>query len=208
MAHIRTDISDARRVYVQTAYGEAAVVAIKRLGAHWDAEKKLWWIGAAKRSDLEAVLVGQDAAQDERGVKGEPEPKENLDDCRVYAQVEYRGRKFYVIAEQRDRETHQPIRCRLTTLDGAEPFWVDCSACNLIRTYEGREVWDGRYCSGKTKTQYQTIGSMRRFRDKQQTARQAGEPACAACGKHGRLVLDHEDGLMKCRTCCDIPADE
>lgn len=199
MAHIRNDLTTGTRIYVQTAYGEPIVAALKKLGCHWDKDAKCWWIGAAKKAALQDVLVASDQHKD---AGGPDKVAENLDDARVHAQVEYRGRKYYVIAETQDL-----TRCRLTTLDGMAPFWADCADCNLIRRYEPREVWDGRYCSGKTRKEYQTIGSLRRFRDKQQEARQSGQPACAACGKHGRLVHDMEDGLEKCYSCCDMPAE-
>jgi ribosomal protein L37AE/L43A len=198
MAHIRSDASSATRVYVQTAYGEPVVAGLKALGAHWDTEKKMWWVGKAKRAAVEALLVGADAEKD----AGWPEKAaEDLDGARVHAQVEYKGRKYYVIAETKDL-----TRCRLMTLDaGFAPFWADCAGCNLVRRYEGREAWDGRRYSGKTVTQYQTIGSLRRFRDYQNEALRNGNPACAACGRRGELVEDLEDGAWKCRGCADMP---
>lgn len=202
MASIRTDLSTARRVYVQTAYGEPIVARLKRLGAHWDAAVKCWWLGAAKKEEVQALLVDAD-----QRVESGAEPAqaaEDLSKARVYAQVEYQGRRYYVIAEQKGSDG-LPVRARLTTLDGLQPFWVDCAACQLVRTYEGREVWDGRRYSGRTEIRYQTIGSLRDFRDQQQRARASGEPVCAGCGKAGgELVTDLEDGCLKHRSCCDI----
>lgn len=208
---------------------------IKSMGGHWDGDRRAWWVGAKKLSEAESLVaelnggapkaaasVGlrQDTPAgivadklDDEGRETEAaairtaatQPKtEDLDGCRVYAQVEYKGKRYYVIAEQRGSDG-LPIRVRLTTLDGLTPFWVDAPACNLIRTYQGREQWDGRYNSGRNITVYQTIGSMRRFRDKQQRLAAAGEEACASCGKRGSLVHDLEDGCMKCRGCADIP---
>lgn len=176
MAHIRSDVSTGARIYVQTAYDEPVVAELKNLGAHWDAEKKLWWVGAKKRAEVEALLVASDAAKDAGGPEKAPE---NLDDARVHAQVEYKGRKYYVVAETADL-----TRCRLTTLDGTAPFWAACADCNLVKRYEGRERWDGRRYSGRTITVYPTIGGLRRFRDRQkgpETAR--GE--CTECGAYG-----------------------
>lgn len=135
---------------------------------------------------------------------------EDVSACRVYAKVEYKGRQYYVIAETKTQatatEAPQPLRCRLTTLDGMTPFWVDCTACNLLRRYEGKQRWDGRRYSGRTVTVYPTIGSLKEFRDEQRSGEKAGVPACVACGKRSEsLVHDLEDGMMKCRSCCDIP---
>lgn len=194
--------------------------AIKGIGGHWDGERRAWWVGAKKEQaarDLVARVCPVSAAAAGVGLRGDtpagivadrledegrdqeatavreaaqsPKPVEDVSKCRVYAQVEYKGRRYYVIAETRDL-----TRCRLTTLDGLTPFWVDCADCNLVKRYEGREVWDGRRYSGRTVTRYSTIGSLREFRDRQknpETARHqcmecgswcnAGEP-CRDCG--------------------------
>lgn len=189
----------------------AAKDRIKSMGGHWDGDSRSWWVGkkllpkaealvaelnghsvemaaaAGLRPDAPASLVadaleesGREAdAQAVRAAAAAPPPAEDVSDCRVYAQVEYKGRRYYVVAETKDQ-----IRCRLTTLDGMTPFWVDCQACNLIRTYEGREVWDGRRYSGKTRTEYPTIGSLRAFRDRQRDpATRRG--CCTECGAWG-----------------------
>lgn len=212
---------------------------LKKLGAHWDADRKQWWIGAAKRADAEALVASLSApvmvptptsARLAESVGLSPDapagivadklrdadrtaeadaaakPVEDVDHCRVYAAVQYQGRRYYVIAEQRDTNGI-PVRCRLTTLDSAAPKWVDCSACAMIRTYEGRDQWDGRAYSGRTVTVYQTIGSLRKFRDKQAREAARGTPACPECGKRTELIHDMEDGGMKCRACCDMPSD-
>lgn len=210
---------------------------IKAMGGHWDGDARAWWVGAAKQADAEKLLASlngpaasvglaqdtpagivadkleeagraDEAAAVRSGQVPANRPPEDIDSARVYAQVEYKGRRYYVIAEQRDPQSHQPVRCRLTTLDPLPggPFWADCADCNLVRTYQGREVWDGRRYSGKTRTEYQTIGGLRRFRDRQRQGERDGLPACAACGKRSdSLVTDLEDGLQKCRFCCDIP---
>lgn len=161
-------------------------------------------------ADAPAGVVADKVAEetgDERRAAGIRTPAEDVSDCRVYAHVEHKGRRYYVIAESRHPETRLPLRVRLTTLDGMAPFWVDAQDCTLIRTYEPREVRVG--FRGRTETVYTTVGSLRQFRDDQEAGRRAGHPQCAACGKRSdRLVTDHEDGLRKCRACCDMPGDE
>lgn len=213
---------------------------LKKLGCHWDGDRKQWWIGTAKRAEAEQLVASLDAPvmtptpvsarlaesvglaadapaavvadklRDEgrtADADAAAKPEEDVSECRVYAAVQYQGRRYYVIAEQRDPQTRQPVRCRITTLDGEAPRWVDCSACELVRTYEGRQQWDGRRYSGKTITVYSTIGSLREFRDSQKKGERDGTPACAACGKRSNaLHHDLEDGLMKCHACCDMPA--
>lgn len=167
-------------------------------------------------ADAPAGIVADKLRDDGRDIEAEraagSHPLEDVSGCRVYAAVTYQGRRYYVIAEQRSpgsaTQAPQPVRCRITTLDGESPRWVDCSACQLVRTYQGREQWNGRRYSGKTITVYPTIGSLRKFRDSQKQGERDGLPPCAACGKRrDDLIEDNEDGLMKCRSCCDIPSE-
>jgi Mg2+ and Co2+ transporter CorA len=160
----------------------AAKDRIQGLGGKWDPDRRAWWVGAAKAGEAEALAAALTAA---------PPAAEDLSRCRVYARVRYKGRQYYVIAETADR-------CRLTILDGSVNFWADKAACELVREYAPREY--------RGRTEYQTLGGIRRFAEKQQRARRAGEPACAACGRAGELIEDLEDGAMKCRGCCDIPS--
>lgn len=162
--------------------------AIKKIGGHWDGDRKQWWIGTAKQSDAEALVANAEANPG----KGAPS-----DDARVYAKVEYKDRNYYVIAEGQGR-------CRLTVLDGSLDFWADMAACKLVKTYQPRE----RTFRGRTTTSYTTLGSIRRFVADQKELESKGYEACCACGKRSReLVHDLEDGLMKCYACCDMPAN-
>lgn len=220
----------------------AAKDAIKRLGGHWDGDRRQWWIGAAKRADAESLVAelngtapqfagaSATAASDRAAARvglepGTPagivadrleeagdakradelrKPVEDLSDCRVYAKVEYKERTYYVIAETKDR-----TRCRLATLQEDGPvFWADMSACRLIKTYPGRQVWDGRRYSGRTVTRYTTLGSIREFVADQKQAEAAGHPQCTVCGKRSSdLVRDLETGGMACRGCADMPEE-
>ncbi len=209
---------DGRRCYIATAFGEPAVAPLKELGVHWDPDSRRWWISSAKKDQVAAILAAHQfdprkaldraaaadqaeeaGASPEAAAKLREAPREDISTCRIYAQVEYKGRRYYVIAETKDLS-----RCRLATLDGSLVFWADCSACNLLKRYEPREVWDGRRYSGTTRTEYQTIGSMRRFVEREKRNRADGGAVCAECGKSGELVRDLEDGLLKHRGCCDI----
>lgn len=53
--------SEGQRVYV---VGDTYAVRsqIKALGAHWDGERKAWWLGAAKRAAAEALVASLAAA--------------------------------------------------------------------------------------------------------------------------------------------------
>jgi hypothetical protein len=97
-------------------------------------------------------------------------------------------------------ERHDKGRCKICRLQGAG-FWVDMADCELLKTYEGRTV--GHY--GRSSSRYTTLGSLRKFVERQREAEARGDKPCAACGKRWPLCEDMEDGLMKCHRCCDMP---
>jgi len=156
---------------------------IKSIGGKWDADRRAWWVGAVKAQQAQALV--------DTATSAPPPSNKPGDDTRIKAKVKYKGRTYYVIAEGSDR-------CRLTVLDGSIDFWADKNACELLKTYSPREY--------RGRAEYTTLGSIRRFIESQKRAEASGLPACAACGKRGRLVEDLEDGLLKCAGCADIPA--
>lgn len=129
------------------------------------------------------------------------------DKSRVLAKVRYKNRTLYVVAETKDG-----LKCLVTDLDCVYHRWVDKSECELIKVYKGREV-RSRYGRGiSTYTEYQTLGDLRRFRDRQRELSKTlgnGSIKCSSCGlciTETEGVEDLEDGLLKCYRCCDIPS--
>lgn len=181
---------EARRVYVSTPYGHPVVAKLKSLDSHWDADSKRWWVGIAKKGEVEKILAEALAAPASEAI-------EDLSSARISAKVTYEGRQYYVIASTADR-------ARLTTLNDKIAFWADKSKCELIRKYEPRT----NTFRGRTTTEYTTVGSLRRFVESQKEGESKGLQKCTECGvRSNRLVADLEDGLMKCRKCCDIEPD-
>jgi hypothetical protein len=176
---------EGQRVYLAGLPFAAKDAAKEELGAKWDADRRQWWVGRVKLAAAVAFAERVNAQP------AAAPAAEDVSKCRAYAQVMYKGRRYYVVAETAD-----VTRCRLTTLDGLAPFWVDCAACELVKRYEGTpRGWEGgRF--GRREIVYPTIGSLRDFRDRQKAEEAKGTPACAACGKRGHLVHDLEDGLM------------
>ena len=174
-------------------------------GKNWDGERKQWWVGAAKLADAEAFVAKLNAP----AVSGTEPPAEDIDAKRVYAKVTHGGKTYYVIGQTLDAD-HQPLRVRLVAFaPEAVPFWTDAAGCELVKEYPGRMMWNGRRAPyNRDVLTFQTLGGIRKFVDKQKNAEAAGVPACSACGKRSAgLVEDLEDGLMKCRGCCDIPSE-
>lgn len=186
------------RVYLVNLPFSCKEDAKREIGAKWDGDRKQWWVGAGKFAAAEAFVNSLNAGGSDGGSK-----PEDLSNARVYAKVKYQNRTFFVIAETRDL-----TRCRIVALaDDAVPFWVDCAACEPVKRYEG---WPERGAYGREtgRTVYQTLGSLRSFINSQKDKEARGVPQCAACGKRNEnLIVDHEDGCMKCRGCADIPSE-
>jgi hypothetical protein len=172
---------------------------------HFDRDRKAYWCASSKREDAEKLIASLASA---------PEPAEDPDDIKVVGKARYKAKTYYVrwVGQCRDGA----YKARLCSLDGKLDFWAACArpgescdgsgdAAAIVKTYQPREVWDGRRYSGRTVTQHMTLGRIRRFLDEQREARASGEPTCAECGRPGELVADLEDGCLKHYRCCDIP---
>lgn len=171
---------------------------IKALGGHWDGDRKAWWVGTAKASEAEA-LVAQLAGNGSATATAAT-PKVS-DDSKLVGKAKYQGRTYYVLWMGRCSSGAE--KAHLTVLDGSIDFWADLSACEILKTYQPREVRNGFYGRG-THTEYTTLGSIRRFIEQQREGERTGN-ICAECGKAGDdLVHDLEDGALKHRHCCDI----
>lgn len=181
MASIRQDLTTGKRLYVQTRYGEPVVDRLKALGAHWDAEQRCWWISARKRPQVEAILVESDQRV-ESGTEPETKP-EDPHSIRLSGKGEYKGRTYYLGARTRDG---QQVRClTLPDTDGKFlSFWAPVAEVTVTKHYTPREVWDGRRYSGRTRTEYTTLGSIADFiRRQKDPATARGQ--CTECGSWG-----------------------
>lgn len=184
-----------KRIYLVGLPFHSKDAAKQTLGAKWDGDAKQWWVGVAKRAAAEKFVAELNTGTVEHPdmtVKSGDTMSEP-DSARVYAKVKYRGANWFVIAE-----SHQQNRCRICRLSGVG-IWVDMGECELVKTYTPREY--------RGRTEYTTLGSIRWFIDSQKRAEARGEEPCADCGKRGHLIEDLEDGLMKCRHCCDMPSE-
>lgn len=167
-------------------------------GKNWDGERRLWFVGVAKLAAAEAFAA---KINDPNAAKLVESP----DQIRLTGKGRYKGTVYYAGAVVNGR-------VRLLTLPDADgkflDFWADCREVEEVKTYTPRQVWDGRRGSNNKVTVYTTLGSIAKFIADQKAAEKAGLPQCAACRKrvHG-LIEDLEDGLMKCRGCCDLPSE-
>lgn len=139
---------------------------IKRLGGHWDGDRKAWWIGAAKASEAEKLVSNLSSSTTATAEK----PKVG-DDSKVVAKAKYKGRTYYVLWMGRCNSGAE--KAHLTVLDGSIDFWVDLSACEIVKHYQPREV---TYGYGRhSHTEYTTLGSIRSFIERIKKDEKSGE---------------------------------
>lgn len=173
---------------------------LKNEGAHWDNDRKAWWIGAGKESAIQHIINPPVGSTPVAPVE------KNLDDLRVVGKANYKGRTYYALWYGYS-EKYNGFRAHLSSLDNKIDFWCDASPNGqgddslmavIVKTYASREY--------RGRTEYTTLGSLKRFIEGQKSSESKGLEACAECGKRsGDLHLDLEDGMMKCYSCCDIP---
>lgn len=190
---------EARRVYVKTPFGHPVVAKLKSLGAHWDGERKQWWLGSGKKSEVEALLASP--ANDAYA----PNPAEDTDKITVVGKAKYKGKTYYVrwVGETKSGE----YKARLVTLDAKIDFWAKCArpherhvdgsgdVAAIVKTYPAREE-RGAYGRPTGRMVQQTLGGIRRFIEqaRNETPEQRSER---------ELVREHGG---RCR--CSRPVDE
>lgn len=182
---------------------DAAKDALGMTGSNFDADAREWWVGAVKAGLAEAFVekLNDAAKNSEPGVPVKQSPH----DIRLTGKGRYKGVVYYAGAISRDGR-----RVRLLTLPDADgkflDFWADCLDVEEVKRYAPRERKVG--FRGETVTEYTTLGGIADFIADQKRKEAAGVPQCAACHKRQTgLIQDLEDGLMKCRGCCDLPSE-
>ncbi|WJR35252.1 hypothetical protein P3F83_07740 [Mycobacteroides immunogenum] len=56
---------EGRRVWMTTPYGSPYTPRLKAIGAHWDRDRKQWWVGTASRAAVTAIMDEAIAAEAE-----------------------------------------------------------------------------------------------------------------------------------------------
>lgn len=158
---------------------------LKDAGCHWDGDRKQWWIGAAKAAAIASLVGSVDGKEIKPG-------KEELGDRPCTGKVEYKGRIYFVIGR-----SEKTGKLWLTVLDCSIDFWTAESECKWVKRYQARED----YRTGRDV--HQTVGGIRRFIEKSKRDDAAIKSGCTPDG----WCLDHEDGCIKPRHECDMPAN-
>lgn len=192
------------RIYV-TGNSFEFKTQLKAEGCHWDADRRQWWIGKAKKSAIESIV----AKSQQAATPTAPQSPADTASIRVLGKAKYKGKSYYVRWVGTCKTG--AYKAHLITLDGSIDFWANCAQPHEYNQFDGNgdvakieKTYDPREYRGQI--EYTTLGSIRRYIESMK--KEKSDPTvdrCAECGKAGHLHEDLEDGMMKCYGCCDIP---
>lgn len=145
---------------------------IKSAGAHWDADRRAWWLGDQKKAE---ALVASLASACATGEKKDEAP--GLD-ATVAGRAQYKGKTYYIAGRTyRDRydgyrssvsavTSRDGTRVLLYARDGSFQFWAEVDAIEQTATYQ----------------RPRTIRSIREYAEQAKRAQETGE--CATCERN------------------------
>jgi hypothetical protein len=116
---------EGRRTYILGApYG--AREQLKAAGAHWDGDRKAWWLGSDEKArELAAQLEATSA-----------EPEGLRDSDTLLGRGRYQGRACLVLWVG---DTKAGRRCKCANMDGSRIFWVPAKEVSVEKRYQARE---------------------------------------------------------------------
>ncbi len=159
--------------------------ALRAAGAHWDGDRRAWWLGGrAKAEELVAQLTATATpASPSGGEASAPKPSEALaSDARVIGRGTYRGRACLVLWEG---TTRRGPAAKLASMDGARVFWAARGEYEITKVYGTRERY-GR-------TEYMTFGRLQRLREEAAEDRRTGVDTSYAAYREAIDGLEDQD---------------
>lgn len=160
---------------------------IKSAGGHWDADRKQWWIGSGKRSEIEAAITTQSTQASESQTRDA--------EVMVCGKAKYKGRSYYVRwSGVTKRGTYA---FRLVTLDGKSDFWANGREFGPALIDEA--TWEKRYQESRSLSGIRAYIDRVRSAEKSSSYGDAGwmHNGCSECKRLGdwckRCAFDEFD---------------
>lgn len=174
---------EGRRVYL---LGNTFPIkdALKNAGAHWDGDRRAWWIGTEKQAAISNILGGAPQAEAKTSGNGGSKGEALKDSDRLLGKAEYKGRTYLLVWEG---ETKRGRAAKLAFLDGSSTFWASHGEYNVTKYFKVREF--------RGREEYQTWGRYRSFIEDAAKARKEGVAQCGKCNGF------HRDGDNTCYMC-------
>lgn len=128
---------EGRRIYIKTQYGEACVAQIKALGAHWDGDRRAWWITSAKRADVERIIQAPGADK----MAGDVEDQRlKRDQNNILGRATYDDQVYYLVGQG---QGERGPWVRLMFCDGSKTFFKNAGEVEIIKTYQKPQTLKG-----------------------------------------------------------------
>jgi len=162
-----TVTSNATTVFVATKYGEPCVDGLRRLGAKWNRDTKVWVLPVDALAKVEALIAG--------GAKnGDVEKKCVPTSQAVIGKTQYKGRYYYVIWSGRCKNGVD--KSRLVSGDGRIDFWVNSDLVSIQRYSQPMTLAElASYAKRQLSKRGQSNGKLRMM------------PGCGACKARGEM---------------------
>lgn len=183
-----TITTKGRRIYIKTAYGEPVVAALKNLGAKWDAERREWWTGAAKREAVEAII---NAPAEEHAETAARKASDDLrrDQNNILGRAVIDGTTYYVVAHG---ENARGDWVKLMFRDGSKTFFKAAGDVEITKEYQ----------------RPQSLARLQEFAEnlrlERELERDESAPyveSCMECGASYKTFGNVWDDGMSCRRC-------
>ena len=151
------------RYYLRGNFSAAIEQQLDEIGCEWDADRERWFT-----TDRDtAIKLVSSLVTESKQEEAEEAHREELAQKRLYGKVEYKGRTWYVVGIDKERN-----KFHLTTFSRKIDFWVAQDRCEWREKYAPR-------LSRRGDTQYRTIDGIRRY-----LARREAEGRWAAQKQH------------------------
>lgn len=162
--------------------------SLRSAGAHWDGDRRAWWLGDAKRAAALAEQLGGTGA--DSGDRKGPGTS-----AIVAGRGEYKGKTYYLAGRSgrdgdvRVIETRDGGKVLLYARDGSFQFWADRDAVSIVKIYASAAK----------------ISALRNYAARMKSRRDSGDDSCQTCERNfasGRWAPycgsgDYDD----CRSC-------
>jgi hypothetical protein len=185
--------TEGRRTYI-TGNTYPIREQLRSAGAHWDGERKAWWLGDRKKAeelvarlDAQAEPPRSDARRDDR----------LADDTEILGKAKYKGKTYILVW---CGETRRGRAAKLAFSDGSKVFWADESEIEIVKVYRPGTTGYGRYA----REERMTFGRLRRLQEEWRSKSEdehAEAKAVQALGGRCRCAKPLDEGDGECMYC-------
>jgi hypothetical protein len=152
----------------------AAREMLRAAGAHWDADRKAWWLGDHERALALAAKVAQMSDKE----------RLELDRENILGRASYNGHSYYVVGRGSNAKGDW---VRLMFRDGSRVFFKDACEVRIEKLYEYTR----------------TLRDLQRYAQAMRGKEMREERECSACARYctcgtGTFCSHHHDGCEQC----------